>query len=199
MPAARATAIATAVARHLETIEAAGFDPGRIDPTRLVVSADGSVSLTGAGGRLLEDHERDDTGPSIGTEAGASVGRLLFELLVGRAPLGREDAFEPVLVSSLSPRVCALMARSLSDAPGQWPTSGAWRARLEEDIGGQAPPLPPAEQRRQKRHRALMIIGLVVLVGATIAILAMAPVWWSEVNERSLGTGPGSLHAVLRA
>lgn len=184
VPPARATAIAVAVARHLESLESAGLDAGSVDASRVLLAADGSVAITGVGGGRRPDAD-EAGGGTLGTEGGASVGRLLFELLTGRPPLGREDAHEPAVTTALTPELCALLARSFSDAPGQWPDAHTWRCALESEIGGLAPPLTPRQAATARRRRVLVALGMAVLVTATVVILLLAPRWWDSLSEES--------------
>lgn len=177
----RALAVAVAVARHLEWIEEGGTDPGILDSRSIQVAADGSVRIaTDAPGRGPVRVTAPGS-PDPGTGGGATIGRLLVELLTGRPPLGREDAFEPVVTGALSAAACSLVARSISDAPGQWPDAATWRRALEAASGGQAPPLPPADAARARRRRAAAIAGLVLLVAATVVVLVLAPRWWAQL------------------
>lgn len=184
VPARRACSIMVAVARELELAEQGGWDRGALDASRVQLSRDGSVDVVGEqGSRLHPADAGDPDAPRPGTAAGASIGRLLFELLAGRPPLGRDDAFEPVVRSTLSRDVCGLLARSFSDAPGQWPDAATWRAALEAQVGPMAPPLPPAMASRLRRRRLLVIAGALLLVAATLVVLLLAPSWWDSATE----------------
>jgi hypothetical protein len=108
---------------------------------------------------------------------------MLFELLTGRPPLGRDDAFEPVVRSALSPRVSGLLARSFSEAPGQWPDAATWCEALEAEAGPMAPPLPPKVANRLRRRRLLLVAGLVLLALATLVVVLLAPTWWDSATE----------------
>lgn len=184
VPARRACSIMVAVARELAAGEQAGWDRGSLDAARVQLARDGSVEVLGEpGARLHAPDPGDPEAPRPGTAAGASIGRLLFELLTGRPPLGRDDAFEPVVTATLSRDVCALLARSFSDAPGQWPDAATWRDALESQVGPMAPPLPPAVVNRLRRRRLLLIAGVVLLVAATLVVLLLAPAWWDSATE----------------
>ena len=183
VPAARATSIMVAVARELAAAEAAGWERGEVVPAQVALAGDGSVEIGGPrGSRLAPADPEDADAPRPGTAAGASIGRMLFELLTGRPPLGRDDAFEPVVLSALSPRVSGLLARSFSDAPGQWPDAVTWRDALEAEAGPMAPPLPPTVANRLRRRRLLLIAGLVLLAVATLVVLVLAPSWWDSAT-----------------
>ena len=120
--------------------------------------------------------------------AGAAIGRLFFELLVGRAPLDRSDAFEPSLTAALGPSVCALIARSCSDFEGQWPSINEWSAALLDLAGGQATPPTAAERASALRRRILVGIGIALLVAISILVVLWAPGWWDGANEAALST-----------
>jgi hypothetical protein len=154
----------------------------------VVLADDGSVEVLGGPGARLDVSDDDPEAPRPGTTAGASIGRLLFELLTGRAPLGRDDAFEPVVRAALSPAVSALLARSFSDSPGQWPDARTWRDALEAEAGPMAPPLPPAVAARLHRRRLLLMAGVALLVLATLVVVLLAPSWWDAATEE--GAGP---------
>ena len=184
VPASRTTSIMVAVSRELAAAESAGWDRGEITADRVALDADGSVEVAGPQGtRLTPLDPADPDAPRPGTAAGASIGRLLFELLTGRPPLGRADAFEPVVLASLSPSVSGLLARSFSDSPGQWPDAATWLEALEVEAGPMAPPLPPAVANRLRRRRLLLVAGLVLLAVATVLVLVLAPSWWDSATE----------------
>ena len=188
VPAGRATSIMVAVARELARSEAAGWDRGALETRQVLLGADGSVEVLGDPGRPIEVPDpTDPDAPRPGTAAGASIGRLLFELLTGRPPLARDDAFEPVARRSLSPSACGLLARSFSDSPGQWPDALTWSDALESEAGPMAPPLPPKVLVAQRRRRLLLLGGLVLLAAATVIVLVLAPSWWDSATEGSLG------------
>lgn len=182
LPPGRAASVMVAVARHVERVEASGRDAGELVADEVVLHADGSVELRRTPVPSPTTPGVPEDGPAMGTAGGAATGRLLFELLVGRPPLGREDAFEPAIVSAFEPATCSLLARSLSESPGQWPRAAEWRRALEAETRGLAPPLPPREQASIRRRRLLVALGLVVLVTATVVVLVLAPTWWASVS-----------------
>lgn len=185
MPVRRAAALLVAVVRDAGRLSAEhGEGPGTgFDASAVQLVADGSVRITGAvpGGR----HDAP-AGPS----AGASVGRLLFGLLVGRVPLGRDDAVEPHLVESLPPHVVALMVRSCSDTPTQWPTLADWEPVLRELAGGQLMDEPRRDRSRRRRRRAMVAVAVAVLAAISLAVVLLAPRWWATVtSEEGLCVG----------
>lgn len=166
----RAASVMVAVAREAARLEAAGRPVGPIGAEQVRLCADASV--------VLEPGATSHEGAG-----GASLGALLFELLTGRPPLGREDAYEPAVIASLSPTLRALMARSLSDAPGQWPTAQEWSDSLEAEVGGLAPPLAPRAAARELRRRRLVVLGMAVLLAASLAAVLLAPRWLDSLDE----------------
>ena len=176
LPPRRAASVMVAVCRELERLEAAGTTVTDLDAERVELDADGSV-------QILPGGDPD------GVAAGAGVGRLLFELSVGRPPLGSEDAFEPHLTRSMSPGTVSLLARSASGAPGQWPTLSDWSAALGAAAGGQAPPEPPAAIAARRRRRAGITVAAVLLVAVSVVVLVLAPRWWDDAT-REEGHGP---------
>ena len=174
--AGRALAIMAAVSRTV-----AASDPDRA-PTRLTAEQvrlheDGSVSLDLAGAASARAGTDDEP------ELGASIGRLLFALLVGRPPFDREEAFEPALRAALPASTCALIARSASEAPGQWPTVGDWTDELTRVAGPLAPPLPVPERRRARRRRVTLLAALVLLVVVSAVVVWLAPRWWDAATD----------------
>ena len=205
--AGRARAIMAAVTRTT-----AALDPGRA-PIRLTADQvhlheDGSVSLDadtgalGAGGEGTgaEGARSEGTGaPGIGadSELGASLGRLLFALLVGRPPFDREEAFEPALRAALPASTCALIARSASEAPGQWPTVDDWADELTSVAGPLAPPLPAPERRRARRRRIILLAALALLAVVSVVVVWLAPRWWdAATDEESSGSEAPALSQV---
>lgn len=178
----RAAAVMVAVVRELERRDAAGptDDPLRADD--VVLAADGSVQVAGDG-RPSGDGDRS------GVSAGAAVGRMLFLLLVGRPPLGPDDAFEPHLRASLPAPAVALLARSCSPAPGQWPSVHDWAEPLADLAGGQAPPRPAAEVARLRRRRRLVAVAVVALLVISAVVVLLAPRWWDAATTDESGHG----------
>ena len=176
IPTQRAAAITLALARELRRVADRG--PLRVDlrAADVTVYADGSV-------RVRPPSHPTAVG-SVGPDgSGAAIGRLFFELLVGRAPLDRTDAFEPALTNALSPTVCALIARSCSPADGQWPTIDEWSTALVALAGGQATSPTPSERRRARLRRLLVGLGMTVLVVVTLLVVLRAPDWWDTAND----------------
>jgi hypothetical protein len=184
VPVRRAVAVMLAVALAAQRAQASGTAVGAVSSEDVTVHADGSVDLatteTSSSAPMWSSEAVASAAPGPG---GAAIGRLLFELLVGRAPLGREDAFEPAITEALPAEACALMARSCSDAVAQWPSVDDWVRSLEGVAGGQAAPLPPAVVSRDRTRRALLAAGVVALAAASIGSVLMAPTWWDHVND----------------
>ena len=182
--AGRALAIMAAVTRT-----ATALDPDRA-PTRLTADQvrlheDGSVSLDAA----RADIGSPATGSPDESELGASIGRLLFALLVGRPPFDREEAFEPTLRAALPASTCALIARSASEAPGQWPTVDDWTDELTNVAGPLTPPLPAPERRRARRRRIILLAALALLAAVSVVVVWLAPRWWdAATDEKSIGS-----------
>lgn len=185
VPVRRAGAVMLAVARAVQRA-ATGALIGDLGAHQVTVHADGSVDLDPAAMKArspawaaaADVAAGDGPGPS-----GAAMGRLLFELLVGRAPLGREDAFEPAITEALAPEVCALLSRSFGDAEGQWPAVDEWVVALERIAGGQAAPLPPAVIARDRSRRTLLALALSLLAAISLGAVLMAPTWWDAANR----------------
>lgn len=178
----RAAAVLLAVARELERRRERGIVDDDLDAGSVLLGADGSVVLPQRRRGPVE--EPSGLGPPVGTEAGAAVGRLYFLLLVGRAPLRRDDAFEPVVRNVLTAEQCALLARSFADAPGQWPTVAEWESALGDIARGMAAAPPPHEAAAAQRRRVLVVAGLVALVAVTIVVLLAAPGWWDAATDQ---------------
>ncbi|MDQ2678213.1 MAG: hypothetical protein M3Y51_05670 [Actinomycetota bacterium] len=176
VPAGRALAIMTAVSRSVGALDPA-VAPARLTPEQVRLHEDGSVSLPAA-----EREEPPGVSPPE-PELGASIGRLLFALLVGRAPIDREDGFEPALRAALPTSTCALIARSASEAPGQWPTVDDWTAELTRVAGALAPPVPAPEQRRVRRRRIALVAALALLVAVSLVVVWSAPRWWDSATD----------------
>lgn len=200
----RALAIMAAIARTV-----AALDPGRaphlLTAERVRLHEDGSVSLdvdpiggeAGATGRGAGP--TDASGPPQAGELGASIGRLLFALVVGRPPFDREEAFEPAVRAALPASTCALIARSASQAPGQWPTVEDWTDELTRIAEPLAPPLPATERRRARRRRVTLLAALVLLVVVSTVVVWLAPRWWdAATDEGSLAPDPAPSAQPLR-
>lgn len=176
----RALAIMVAVSRAVGALDPASV-PARIEADDVRLREDGSVALDPSVAPRADGDE---------AEAGASLGRLLFALLVGRRPLHRDDAFEPSLRAELPPSTCALIARSASNAPGQWPSVEQWTDELTHVAGPHAPALPPPERRRVRRRRAVLAAALVVLAVASIVAVWLAPSWWDGATDSEGSLAP---------
>ena len=115
------------------------------------------------------------------------------DLLQARRKLeavGRDDAVEPHLVESLPPHVVALMVRSCSDTPTQWPTLADWEPVLRELAGGQLMDEPRRDRSRRRRRRAMIAVALAVLAAISLAVVLLAPRWWATVtSEEGLCVG----------
>ena len=107
----------------------------------------------------------------------------MVELMIGRPALGREDALEPHITSSLPTRTTTLLARSCDDVVGQWPDLEQWAAELEALAGPAAPPLAPAHLRSRRRRRIILVAGSAVLAAVSIATLLLAPRWWNDATS----------------
>ena len=184
IPTQRAAAITLALARELRRVADRG--PLRVDlrAADVTVYADGSVRVRPSHPAATGSVGSVGSVVSVGPDgSGAAIGRLFFELLVGRAPLDRTDAFEPALTNALSPTVCALIARSCSPADGQWPTIDEWSTALVALAGGQATSPTPSERRRARLRRLLVGLGMTVLVVVTLLVVLRAPNWWDTAND----------------
>lgn len=170
----RAASVMVAVCRELERADAAGHPCTDVTAAAVRLAPDGSVRI----GR---------SGSADGVSAGASVGRLLFELLVGRPPLGTEDAFEPHLQASLAPPVVAMVARSCAGSPGQWPSVAEWSVQLGALAGGQAPPLPPRRVMAIRRRRVAIAVALALLLAVSVVVVVLAPRWWDDATRDEAG------------
>ena len=173
----RAASVLVAVCRELELLTSSG--------TRVTDLSAERIELAGDGSARIEPGER----PS-GVGTGAGVGRLLFELLVGRAPLGTDDAFEPHLTSSLPSSTVALLACSCSDAPGQWPSVADWSAELALVAGGQAPAEPPRRIAARRRRRMAVALAVLALVVLSAVVVVLAPHWWDDATHQESWSGP---------
>ncbi len=174
----RAASVLVAVCRELELLTSSGTAVTDLSAGRIELAGDGSARIEPGAART-------------GVAAGAGVGRLLFELLVGRPPLGAEDAFEPHLTSTLPASTVALLARSCSDAPGQWPSVADWSAELARVAGGQAPAEPPQRTAARRRRRTAVVLAVVALVVLSVVVVALAPRWWDDATSEDGWSGPG--------
>jgi hypothetical protein len=159
------------VARELARPPAQGDSPHTdVSSSRVLLGEDGSVHI-------------DGRGAPDGVSAGAGVGRLLFELLVGRPPLSADDAAEPHLQASLGPSTVALLLRSCTDAPGQWPSVEDWQHELALVAGAMSPPPPPDQVAAHRRRARWIAVALVVLVLISTAVVVLAPRWWDAATD----------------
>lgn len=186
LPTRRAASLLAAVARdagrRVPPDAASGFTSSQV-----LLAPDGSVRIDATAGG-------EPTGDLTELSAGASVGRLLFELLVGRPPLSRADAMEPFLTASLPPQVVVLLSRSCSDAPGQWPELADWEAALAELAGGQGMAEPPRDRASRRRRRAVLVAAMVVLAAISVSLVLLAPRWWdSATRDEGLGSPAAQL------
>ncbi len=181
----RAAAVLLPVTREVQRAERRGATPTDLSATDVILDVDGSARVRG-------------DGPSNGIVPGACVGRLFLELLVGRPPLGREDALEPHLTSSLDPATLSLVARSCGDVPGQWPTTSEWIEVLDRLAGSGATPLSPAERSATRRGRVAVIIAVTVLVAVSAIVLVLAPRWWDDATSESSATTAPAAQAAPR-
>lgn len=187
LPGARAMALVAAVARTVEAMDPAAA-PIRLDPSEVLLHDDGAVVVV-AGAESVACADAADS------ELGASIGRMLFALLVGRAPLSRDEGYEPVLRAALPLTTCALVARSASDAPGQWPSPQEWVDELDRVAGAHTPPLPPVEQRRRRRRRTLLVAALLTLAAVSLAAALLAPTWWDDATDEGAVPAPSAVLA----
>lgn len=178
--ARRAAAVLVPLARELARPCAPGTAPHTdLTSSRVLLGEDGSVRI-------------DGYGAPDGVSAGAGIGRLLFELLVGRPPLSADDAAEPHVQASLSPSTVALLLRSCTDAPGQWPAVEDWQHELAVVAGAMSPPPPPGQMAAHRRRSRWIVAALVALVLISVAVLVLAPRWWDAATDDGALGGPGS-------
>jgi hypothetical protein len=171
LPARRAAAVLVPLARELaRPLSAADAPPTDVTSERVRMCEDGSVLI-------------DGRGAPDGVGAGACLGRLLFELMVGRAPLSSSDAAEPHLQASLPPSAVALLLRSCTDSPGQWPAVEEWQHELARLAGPMSPPLPARELAAQRRRARWIAVALVALLVISAAVLVLAPRWWDAATD----------------
>lgn len=172
----RAAALILAIAEHIQHVEGPeGIDTAMM-PTadEVLLHADGRVEMP-----LRDQPESDATAPS----PGSVIGRWYHLLLVGREPLTPSDGFEPHLRATLGDEQCALLARSASPSPGQWPTVAEWIEVLEGFCGGQRPPRPAQLRRSRRRSRVAAGALLALVTTATVIVLALAPGWWNDATS----------------
>ncbi len=181
-----------AVAEEVLRREAAGEPVGVLRSVDVALSGDGSVTLP----PTPDEEGPVDDATASPAAGGATLGRLYFELLVGRRPLERADAHEPAITAALDPSVCALLARSIGDAPGQWPDPATWAETFAAVAGGLAPPPPPTQVRRERRRRWAALVALGILAAVTLAIVLAVPSWWEGTSE---GSGPPTCASGARA
>jgi hypothetical protein len=173
-----------------------GRDPTRFSPAQVNLGNDGSVRFDFADTAVetaAGDEEWSDVSRSARpSECAAAVGQTLFELLMARPPVDSSDAFEPGVTSKLTPALSALIVRSVSDSPAQWPTLELWAATLTPQVGGAATPAPPSRQRRDRRRTVISVVLLVVLAAITVLVISQASGWWDNAtsDEGSLSVDP---------
>ncbi len=184
VPLRRAASITLAVVRELEQHPGSVGPDGVLAAEHVELHADGSVGLPAA---VRPSGVGDPLGLAATppSAAGAASGRLLFELLIGRPPLDRADALEPAVRQVLDPGDLALLARSCSDAEGQWPELAEWRVVLTPLAGGQATDPPPAALAAARRRQVLVLLGVFVLVAVTVLVVLLAPAWWDAANAQT--------------
>jgi len=164
-----------AVVRELRRDEAAGRRITDLRSTEVLLWTDGSVQI--------HRDERQQVTARQQVAAGACVGRLMVELLVGRPALGRDDALEPHITSSLPMQTTTLLARSCDDVSGQWPDLDQWATELEALAGAAAAPLAPAELAARRRRRIGLAVGTAILIAVSMAVLLLAPRWWDAATS----------------
>ncbi len=183
----RALAITLALVEELIDLSKDRLGVTKFDPTQVRVGGDGSVSFD-----ANIRYRADEVATSESSECASSVGLVLFELLMARAPISSADAFEPGITSTLSAELSALIVRSVSDSATQWPTLDLWSAALKAAVGGAATSTPPSRARRDRRRRAVAVIALLLLALITIVVVVSVPGWWDTAtrDEGSLGLQP---------
>ena len=182
----RAAAIVLAVARRLQDAPGTVGPSGVLASGRVHLHGDGSVAIDAvpAGQQAAASAATLTTNATPSSAAGAAIGRLLFELLVGRPPLDRADALEPAITVALPPHDAALLARSCSELEGQWPDLEQWIDVLVRLAGGQATDPTPAERSARRRRQTLLGLGVALLVAVTVAVILLAPLWWDAVTAQ---------------
>lgn len=173
MPIRRCAPVLAAVADEVVRRQHAGRGPAVLQAAAIRLHADGSVTIDPPA-----DHPA-----APGLDPGAALGRLLFELLVGRPPLSPQDAFEPHLRTQLEPSTIALVSSSCSDAPGQWPSAGDWSAELTRIAGPLVAPPAPRRVAGERRRRAILTVALAVLAAVSLAVVLAAPSWWNDATD----------------
>jgi len=220
LPARRAAAVLLPVVRQLRRDEAAGRHIADLRSQEVLLSTDGSVQIrrvvSRSPGPDMASEPEIASGPEMGrapemerapemtigqeVAAGACVGRLMVELLVGRPALGRDDALEPHITSSLPMRTTTLLARSCDDVSGQWPDLEQWATELATLAGAAAAPLAPAELASRRRRRIGLVVGTAILVALSVAAVILAPRWWdaatSEEGSPAVATATAPGHGV---
>lgn len=179
----RALAVALSLVDELIDLSRRGRKVTGFRPDQVWLSGDGSVSFD-----VDICSAARETATASPSESAASVGAVLFELLMARAPISSADAFEPAITSSLPPTLAALIVRSVSDSAGQWPTLDLWADALGAAIGGGAVPTPPIRVRRDRRRAFVAVALLAVLAAITVIVVTLAPGWWNSAT-----TDEGSL------
>lgn len=173
MPIRRCAPVLAAVADEVVRRQRAGRGPAVLQAADIRLHADGSVTIDPPADRSAE---RD-------LDAGAALGRLLFQMLVGRPPLSPQDAFEPHLRTQLEPSTIALVSSSCSEAPGQWPSADDWSAELTRISGPLVTPPAPRRVAGERRRRAVLAVALAVLAAVSLAVVVAAPSWWSDATD----------------
>ncbi len=179
LPPTRAAAVMTAVVRALAAGPAHGEQVTDLMAESVILSEDGSATVTSG------------AAPD-GVAAGAGVGRLLFQLLVGRRPFATDDAFEPHVTNSFPPSTVALLSRSFSDSPGQWPAVADWAAELSRIAGAHAPAEPPRVVAARRRRQVLIALALALLVLISVTVVLLAPGWWDAATDEEGRSGPAA-------
>lgn len=179
----RALAITLAVVDELIDLTRNGRNPSRFSPALVNLGNDGSVSFDLADSPPDDEEWSDVPRSARPSECAAAVGQTLFELLMARPPVDSSDAFEPGITSKLTPALSALIVRSVSDSPAQWPTLDLWAATIAPQARGSATSAPPARQRRDRRRTVLSIALLVVLAAITVLVISQASGWWDNATR----------------
>lgn len=181
MTARRAAALMVPITAEVRRLHARGLELDGAGTDVVVLHASGDVELRAR--PRTPRPEADVLGDVEDAALGATLGRWYFELLMGRAPLDRTDAFEPTLTAALGPRTCSLLARSLAEHPPQWPGSAEWSRTFERLAGGWAPPEAPTARRDRRRSAIVSVLALIVLAALSLAVLWAAPRWWDAATS----------------